>query len=513
MDQDEINIARAKLAEKYRQDWCFFIMHALGHYTWSKQREIIRSVQDNKYTLVHACHGASKTFSAAEIAVTAYNLYDDAKGYSTATTFPQVRNLLWAEIRKIYGNSRIELEGECLMVNIKDRRPGKGNHLFFGISPGDQTTAEGVHSPHTIFIFDEAKGVRQFMWTAITGSMSGKNSRFLAISTTDEARPGQMFYDIIKRNDPLYNIIHIDYIDLPTITGEKFIGIEWKDEFGFDFEYVEKTVDQLGIQLSDQQWFDDLCAECGGPDSPLALSKGRGLLADTLDDTLIPVSSVMKMFENYREGNIDRVGPRQIGVDVGRTRDASVICVRQGYHVEKLIRWTPDQVPPKYKEIPLMFCVEQIKLAANGDKKVPIYIDDTGVGAGVSETLIKDGFNVIKMIYQQTAADENKYPSVIDEAYFHFSEICHLCSIKYEGKLSDKMVKDLVNRKAINNDKRGRRQIESKQAYTSRMAKERSKIAGERGTGNISMSPDIADAIVSAFAPQRQAKRYRVGWI
>ncbi len=45
------------LLDEYRADPVFFVEHALGHYTWSKQREILRSVRDFKRTGVRACHG------------------------------------------------------------------------------------------------------------------------------------------------------------------------------------------------------------------------------------------------------------------------------------------------------------------------------------------------------------------------------------------------------------------------------------------------------------------------
>ena len=112
-------MVQAELMRRYRDDPVFFVEHALGHMTWSKQREILKSVHDNEKTAVRASHGVSKTYTAAEAAAWFLNCIPSSKVISTAPTFSQMRMLLWAEINKIYATSRIPLEGECQMTDIK----------------------------------------------------------------------------------------------------------------------------------------------------------------------------------------------------------------------------------------------------------------------------------------------------------------------------------------------------------------------------------------------------------
>jgi len=113
MPNQEINQGYQILLDAYQSDPVFFVEHALGHYTWSKQREILRSIRDNEKTGVRACHGSSKTYTAAEIVAWFLNTFKKSKVITTAPTFSQIKNLLWAEISQIYRTSRIELEGEC----------------------------------------------------------------------------------------------------------------------------------------------------------------------------------------------------------------------------------------------------------------------------------------------------------------------------------------------------------------------------------------------------------------
>ena len=139
IDSATVEAYRTLLSE-YRDNPVFFVEYALGHLTWSKQREILRSVRDNEKTAVRACHGSSKTFTAAEIAVWFLNNYEDSKVITTAPTFSQVAYLLWAEINTIYRNSRIRLEGESMVTMIKTE---KANHYAIGFSTDKPARAEG----------------------------------------------------------------------------------------------------------------------------------------------------------------------------------------------------------------------------------------------------------------------------------------------------------------------------------------------------------------------------------
>ena len=93
-------MVQAELMRRYRDDPVFFVEHALGHMTWSKQREILKSVRDNEKTAVRASHGVSKTYAAAEAVVWFLNCVPNSKVITTAPTWTQIAMLLWSEINK-----------------------------------------------------------------------------------------------------------------------------------------------------------------------------------------------------------------------------------------------------------------------------------------------------------------------------------------------------------------------------------------------------------------------------
>ena len=69
---------------------------------WSKQEEIVRSVFDNRKTAVRSCNSAGKSFVASDIALAFFLNMAPSVVITTAPTFKQVRDVLWAQIRAKY---------------------------------------------------------------------------------------------------------------------------------------------------------------------------------------------------------------------------------------------------------------------------------------------------------------------------------------------------------------------------------------------------------------------------
>lgn len=53
------------LARRYRNDPVLWAEEFLGLVLWSKQKEILRSIAENKRTAVKSCHSIGKTFLSA----------------------------------------------------------------------------------------------------------------------------------------------------------------------------------------------------------------------------------------------------------------------------------------------------------------------------------------------------------------------------------------------------------------------------------------------------------------
>ncbi|MBE3131294.1 MAG: hypothetical protein IMZ54_11365 [Acidobacteria bacterium] len=478
----ETQAVMAELMLSYQRDPCFFVEHALGHMTWSKQRQILRSVRDNEKTAVRACHGVSKTFSAAEIAVWFLNCHENSKVITTAPTYTQMKMLLWAEINAIYARSRIALEGECLMTEIKT---DEKDHYAIGFSTDTPARAEGWHAPAILFIFDEAKGIPQWLWDAVRGSMTGGLCRWLAISTTDGVQVGEQYWKLFQGERSDWTRIHISAYESPYVTGEKFRTIEIPDSARPDIFKV-KQVDpkDVVIQIATPKYIDE-CKKEWGEDSVLFQTKVLGEISDAGADSIIKLSQVEQMKRNAENSAFNAEGQEEIGVDVARGgTDDTVMFRRKGLKVTSRNVLTSGQLPEKAK---LVYIAEEVEKFAGYDKKIPIKIDDTGVGGGLTDILQRKGYNVVPINFGAEAIEPDKYPNRISEMWFEVARFVH----EIAWLPSDRLQAELVNRKQKTLDKKGRRVLESKDEYKAR---------GFR-------SPDEADAFLLCFAPGRPEPR------
>lgn len=120
-------------------------------------------------------------------------------------------------------------------------------------------------------------------------------------------------------------------------------------------------------------------------------------------------------------------------------------------------------------------------------KQIEIRIDDTGVGGGVTDEMMKRGYKNVKAVnFGAKAIDDDKYPNWISEAWFHMAEIIR----DIELPMSPDLLMELTTRQ-WKMDNKGKRRVESKDDYKKR---------GYR-------SPDLADAAIICFAKQVDDKR------
>jgi hypothetical protein len=466
----------AELMSSYRADPVFFVEHALGHLTWSKQRDLLRSIRDNEKTAARASHGVSKTYTAAEAAVWFLNCIPNSKVITTAPTFPQIKMLLWSEINTIYAHSRIRLEGECLKTEIKVE--DDPDHYAFGFSTDKPARAEGWHAPAILFIFDEAKGIPQWLWDSVRGLMTGGLCRWLAISTTDGVQVGEQYYKIFEKEKSDWNRIHISAFDSPYVTGEKFRGIEMRDLTRpdvFRLKYVDPK--DVNIQIASPAYIAD-CEKEWGKDSILFQTKVLGQIVDEGADSIIKLSQVQRMFTNGERADFDDKGTERIGVDVARGgTDDAVMYRTKGLKVAARKRIEPKAFPEREK---LVYVADEVERFAGFDKTIRIKVDDTGVGGGVTDILQSRGYDVVPVNFGAEASDPDHYPNAVTEMWYEVGKFIQDIACPRD----DRLEAELVNRKTKALDKRGRRQIESKDDYKARFQ---------------GKSPDDADAFLLAF--------------
>jgi phage terminase large subunit len=471
----------ATLLKRYRKDPVFFVEHALGHLTWSKQRDILWSVRDNEKTAVQSSHGVSKTFSAAEIAIWFLNCFDNSKVVTTAPTYTQIKKLLWSEVNADYMRSRFELEGECLTTEIKT---AEADHYAIGFSTDTPARSEGWHAPAILFIFDEGKGIPTWLWNSVRGSMTGGFCRWLVISTTDGVQVGDEYWKIFQGDTSEWNRIRISAFDSPYVTGEKLRGIELPDPTRPDrFKRSWKHPAELNIQIATPKYIDQ-CRKDWGEESVLYLTKVLGMIVDAGADSIIKLSQAMAMFRNWDNAAFNAEGAEEGGIDVARGGDDdTTFTYRKGLKVVKRKIIPSSQLPEKEK---LVFIADEAESFFEHNKKMRIKIDDTGVGGGLTDIMQSRKYAMVPINFGEKASDPDKYPNAVSEMWFEVGKIVQEIACPQD----DRLLAELVNRRSKGLDKKGRRVVESKKEYKER---------NTRSPDQPGRSPDVADSFLLAF--------------
>lgn len=172
---------------------------------------------------------------------------------------------------------------------------------------------------------------------------------------------------------------------------------------------------------------------------------------------------------------IEGDGQEIYGVDVARMGlDRTVFWKRKGLKTIKF------QVHSKLRTTQVCDALEQFM---DFDKEAELKIDDTGVGGGVTDEMIKRGYNVIAINFGGIPQDKDKYPNWISEAWFQMATILP----EAELPMNSDLLMELSTRQ-WRQDNKGKRRIESKDDYKKR---------GFR-------SPDLADACIICYASPQE---------
>lgn len=389
--------------------------------TWSKEREIIESVREHRYTAVKSAHDTGKSFSASRIVAHWIDTHPPGTAFAvtTAPTDHQVKAILWREIGRAHrkGNlpGRVTLDARWKLVHGL----GPDELVAYGRKPADYepTAFSGIHAEFVLVVIDEAGGVPQSIFEAADTLVTNRNGRILAIGNPDD--PSVYFAQICKP-DSGWNVIRIDGLETPNFTRAAV------SEFPELRKYMiregiaptkEEVPDSMRPLLLDPQWVAERIKRWGIA-SPLFQSKVRGEFPTIGKDTLVEPRWVV--YAQNRSVPRDSTDPR-LGVDVARYGDDhTIIGLRLGMHfrvIHDIPRGPTTEVAGLVQQEGLVLPIKPI---AN--------VDDTGVGGGVTDTLIEDGYPVLPLISSAACIElmPNGRPRFVDarsEWWWHLREV------------------------------------------------------------------------------------------
>ena len=473
---------------KYANDPVAFVTEGLGESVWSKQVEILESLRDNKRTAVPAGHSVGKSHLAARAIAwwVCSHPADRVRVVTTATTFRQVRAVLWPHIRRIHATHN--LPGNVLMTEWQI----DGIPVADGFSPADHNEAavQGIHAEHLLVVVDEAGGISQTIGQALEALMTGGHTRLLLLGNPPTNEMNTWFERAC--NSDLYNVIPIPTTETPNITGE--VTGAW------------------ARNLVDQAWIDDTIREFG-EESPFVQARVFARFPRTTTNVAIPIDWV----ERAQSVPEELSGAIRLGVDVAADGgDEFAIARADGMHAAIVHTSTHNDNAVSVAGIVLeaIHAAQEAHDARGIRERVRVKIDSIGVGWGVSSLLSEWGkegrhdAEIVPVNVAERAHDSGKFTNQRAEMWWTMRSLLQPDSNDMQDLTLDIGRRELIQLTAptYRSNSTGRLQIESKADMK------------RRGVP----SPDRAEALLLAvFDPPRKgydiaaplSLTQRSGWI
>lgn len=434
--------------EYYQQNPAEWVKVKFDEHLWSKQRQIIESVRDNRRTAVHSCHASGKSYLTARIAL--WWLFTHAPGeafvVTSASSFKQVRAILWRELGRAHAKGKLPGRTNQTELWIPTAH-GKDELVAAGWKPDDDdpTAFQGIHSRHVLVLFDESCGIGKLLWDAADTLISNEGSRIVVVGNPDD--PVTEFYEVCKPGSG-WNVIGISAFDTPNFTGEPVSDL-----------VKASLVSETWVREKKRKW---------GESNPLYISKVLGEFPEIGEDGLIP----LKWIRQAQDRDLPMDLPIELGVDVGGGGDKNIFCLRRGGHARIIRRDTqPDT----------MVTTGNVVRAIREHRPSRVKVDYIGIGRGAVDRLNEMGHNVEGVNVGEQAIDKDSYINLRAEGYWHLREIFQSGEIDIDSEDEDlaAQLAELQYKPTSG----GKIQIESK-------------LEMKRRLGH---SPDDADALMLAF--------------
>lgn len=493
--EDPVAALAAIEEELQRRSWqdlpVLWIEERLQDVTWSKQREVINSVRDNRRTLVMSCHAVGKSWLSSRVASWWLDTNPPGTAFvvTSAPSGPQIKAILWREIGRAFTKGK--LAGRVNQTEWYMKVGGKEELVAFGRKPDDYDPAafQGIHAQKVLVILDEANGIRGPLHEAAGSLTANDDSKILMIGNPDD--PNGEYYEASKPGSG-WNVVRISAFDSPNFTGESVPLAVSKQLIGKTY-VEEKRRKWAPLWRWNEE--DTKCIPPDGVDgdtdpncSPTWKSKILGVFPDKTEaGGLLPVSWI-KSAQLRNLAHTAKDGPNELGADIGGGGDDSAICHRTGdvYRIRRT-----DTEPDTMKQCGMI--INDL----NETGATCVKVDKIGIGWGVVNRGIElgkpfIGINVGEGATEDDSSSDERFANLKAELWWYVRGLfergevdldendddlaAELCSIRYE-RMSNGKIKISDKRK---NEK-----------------------------GKVILSPNRAESLMLSAAPKRLLKVVR----
>ena len=316
-----------------------------------------------------------------------------SKGVVTANTSDQLRTKTWAELGKWHALSITEhlytlTSGRGAMALKRKGTDDKGVPWGERWACTAQTCREenaesfqGLHAAEStpFFIFDEASGIPDKIWSARAGGATDGEPMFFDFGNPTR-KSGQFFENCMGRDRHRHTVRSVDSRDVQ-ITNKKLF-LEWEADHGAESDFFKVKVRGVFPSAGSLQF---------------------------INSDLVDVAT-------KRDRIIDQHAPLLIGVDVARFGDDdTVIYPRVGYDARS---WPAK----RFNGLDTVQVVGKVidtirEFQVLGKQVVGLFIDGGGLGGGVVDQLRHLGYNPIEVQFGNKAIDGITYRYRGDEMW------------------------------------------------------------------------------------------------
>jgi hypothetical protein len=436
--------------DAHATDPALWARERLGVELWSKQVEMLQSIQDNRYTAAPSCHDVGKSFSAALAAVHWIDTHPPGEAFvvTSAPTGPQVSAILWREMRRLHQMG--DLPGRVNLANEWYIPVGGVDELVaYGRKPGEVTGGagfSGIHARFVLIILDEACGIPKWLFDAADTLATNEHARVFAPGNPDD--PNTQFAEVCKPGSG-WNVVPISAYDSPNFTDEP-------------------VSDRLRDLLISRTWVEER-AKRWGRDSPLFKSKVLGEFPDVSDHALFTPT----MIREAQERDLPGIERGVKAFDIARMGTNLTV----GY-------WNRGGVIRKIYEAArqdTMHTAGDLMNLIMAEPDIPAWIDCDGLGVGVYDRLIEQGAPALEYHGGIPATDKARFINRRAEIYWMAREAMLDAMVDIDADDEDLAAQLGMIRFFV--DSRGRIGIETKDDMR------------KRGV----QSPDHADAFVMSL--------------
>lgn len=315
---------------------------------------------------VRSGHGTGKSTALAMAALWFLATRPDGLAPCTAPTAHQLQDVLWRELRRLIARMDEDVRGLFRVTSDRiQRRDGSGMIVARTSRPENPDALQGFHAPEILFVIDEAAGVGDAVFEVARGALSTASARVAL--TGNPTRLSGYFHNAFHGARDSWVRLCFSCLDSPLVAPE--YGRDIAREYGEDSDMYRVRV--LG-EFPQSGMFNLI---------PLALVEAameRDLPADAADGAPL----------------IFGVDPAWMG------GDRSALVARRGVWAEVLFT---------ARSMDTVRLTEMVARRAEEMRPDAIFVDQTGIGAGVFDQLVRTRHGAVGVSFSETPMEPGRF--------------------------------------------------------------------------------------------------------